>query len=281
MIAAWPSAGVEPLIPVAAGSLPNARAASKSTPTTWEFGTVRRSDLAPPSSRRRKSRATGRRRPRSSAGRSAVASANATPPASRAVTSSSTGPRCCQATCRIDESIVSPTTADPVMIAAPSSDPSTTRRASRGRRTALRSASRRRIGRRSRTKRNGRATTTETAADGHRTTVSCRACTSSPVFPRRSSATSRPSRTVIRRSAWAATVGVVRYEDDGEPLFVELAEQVDDGRAISESRLPVGSSAQTMRGLPASARATATRCCSPPESSIGVAGRGGGRARPG
>src|SRR4051812_35768632 len=36
-----------------------------------------------------------------------------------------------------------------------------------------------------------------------------------------------------------------------------------------ESRLPVGSSANTTAGLEASARATATRCCGPPESSDG------------
>jgi hypothetical protein len=36
-----------------------------------------------------------------------------------------------------------------------------------------------------------------------------------------------------------------------------------------ESRLPVGSSAKTTAGLETSARATATRCCWPPESSLG------------
>ena len=36
-----------------------------------------------------------------------------------------------------------------------------------------------------------------------------------------------------------------------------------------ESRLPVGSSAKTIAGRPARARATATRCCWPPESSVG------------
>ena len=37
-----------------------------------------------------------------------------------------------------------------------------------------------------------------------------------------------------------------------------------------ESRLPVGSSAKTMRGRLARARATATRCCWPPESLVGL-----------
>ncbi len=38
---------------------------------------------------------------------------------------------------------------------------------------------------------------------------------------------------------------------------------------LRESRLPVGSSARRMAGLPARARATATRCCWPPESWLG------------
>src|SRR5579875_224292 len=40
-------------------------------------------------------------------------------------------------------------------------------------------------------------------------------------------------------------------------------------RAICVSRLPVGSSASRRRGDPASARAIATRCCWPPDSSAG------------
>ena len=40
-------------------------------------------------------------------------------------------------------------------------------------------------------------------------------------------------------------------------------------RAICESRLPVGSSASSRRGLPASARAIAARCCWPPDNSAG------------
>src|SRR6185437_9426796 len=38
---------------------------------------------------------------------------------------------------------------------------------------------------------------------------------------------------------------------------------------VSSSRLPVGSSATTIAGSGTNARATATRCCSPPESSAG------------
>src|SRR5581483_8519282 len=40
-------------------------------------------------------------------------------------------------------------------------------------------------------------------------------------------------------------------------------------RPVVSSRLPVGSSATRMSGLGASARASATRCCSPPESCAG------------
>ena len=38
---------------------------------------------------------------------------------------------------------------------------------------------------------------------------------------------------------------------------------------LTESRLPVGSSARRIEGEPAIARATATRCCWPPESCDG------------
>ena len=40
-------------------------------------------------------------------------------------------------------------------------------------------------------------------------------------------------------------------------------------RPLAESRLPVGSSAITMGGSTTKARASATRCCSPPESCTG------------
>ena len=50
---------------------------------------------------------------------------------------------------------------------------------------------------------------------------------------------------------------------------VEVAEQVHEGSARHGSRLPVGSSARTMAGRPTSARATATRWRSPPESCPG------------
>ena len=80
-----------------------------------------------------------------------------------------------------------------------------------------------------------------------------------------------PSARKITRSAYAAATRVVGDHHD------RLAEVVDASGAGSsstsalarESRLPVGSSAKTTAGLETSARATATRCCWPPESSAG------------
>ena len=65
-------------------------------------------------------------------------------------------------------------------------------------------------------------------------------------------------------------VSVMRDHDDGLP---ELVHGVTQSRSTSsldfESRLPVGSSANTTAGRVTSARAIATRCCWPPESSEG------------
>jgi hypothetical protein len=51
--------------------------------------------------------------------------------------------------------------------------------------------------------------------------------------------------------------------------LIHLLHEVDDPLTGLESRLAVGSSARTICGLPTSARATATRCRCPPESSFG------------
>src|SRR6266566_4300016 len=53
---------------------------------------------------------------------------------------------------------------------------------------------------------------------------------------------------------------------DGLP---ELSNGLTEGAPERHPRLPVGSSAKTMRGRLTSARASATRCCWPPESSQG------------
>ncbi len=98
---------------------------------------------------------------------------------------------------------------------------------------------------------------------------------SSARSPRRSSrgrrrGRSAPSLRVISRSAWAAAAGswVTMIT-----VWPNSSTAWRSSRSTSplafESRLPVGSSAKTTAGLETSARATATRCCWPPESSEG------------
>ena len=82
--------------------------------------------------------------------------------------------------------------------------------------------------------------------------------------------TTRPSLSVTRRSIraarsrlWVATSAATR---------LALTSEVSVSKtwsAVLGSRLPVGSSASRTRGALASARASATRCCSPPDSSAG------------
>ena len=63
---------------------------------------------------------------------------------------------------------------------------------------------------------------------------------------------------------------VVRDDHDGRAARpVDLEEELVHRRAGGGSRLPVGSSARRSLGARTSARASATRCCSPPESSPG------------
>ncbi len=50
----------------------------------------------------------------------------------------------------------------------------------------------------------------------------------------------------------------------------QLTEQRKQGFSRMSTRFPVGSSARTKSGRCVNARATATRCCPPPESSPGV-----------
>ena len=84
------------------------------------------------------------------------------------------------------------------------------------------------------------------------------------------SPTTRPSRSSTTRSAWAARAGswVTRIS------VVPWRRWRPTSRStiwapVAESRLPVGSSASTRPGRFATARASATRCCSPPDSSAG------------
>ncbi len=67
---------------------------------------------------------------------------------------------------------------------------------------------------------------------------------------------------------------VVGDDDEGAFVFAgEAEEEFDDRFAGMESRLPVGSSAKRMVGSLMSERAMATRCCSPPLSSLGRCSR--------
>ena len=65
-----------------------------------------------------------------------------------------------------------------------------------------------------------------------------------------------------RSFSWVTTSTVV-------PSWLIFTSSVMISMERSGSRLPVGSSAMMVAGLFTSARAMATRCCSPPESSLG------------
>ena len=82
--------------------------------------------------------------------------------------------------------------------------------------------------------------------------------------------TTRPSRSVTLRSMrearsrlWVAISAATRL------ACTSVGSVSNTWSAVFGSRLPVGSSASSTRGALASARAIATRCCSPPESSAG------------
>ena len=65
-------------------------------------------------------------------------------------------------------------------------------------------------------------------------------------------------------------VKIVRHQIEVSPwLACSLSIRSKTRPAVTSSRSPVGSSASSSRGLLTSARASATRCCSPPESSPG------------
>ncbi len=170
-------------------------------------------------------------------------------------TISSIGPSCVCATRLIDALNVSPTTKEPVMIAVPSSEPSTTSSVSRGRRVALRNASRRNTGRRASEVQEGQRKDRD---DDHGCTALAR-----------SSLTMSPSRIRITRFALWPTPSSCVTTISVRPSACSSRRSVSTWSAVSESSAPVGSSAHTTRGRPASARATVTRCCSPPESSAG------------
>ena len=85
-----------------------------------------------------------------------------------------------------------------------------------------------------------------------------------------SNSTTPPSRIVTRRSMREASsrlwVAISAASPEARTNCLIVAKTRPDVRG---SRLPVGSSASSTRGALATARAIATRCCSPPESSAG------------
>ncbi len=84
------------------------------------------------------------------------------------------------------------------------------------------------------------------------------------------SRTRRPSRTSSVRSPYAAANALcVTMTIVTRSARFRSARRSSTSRPLCESRLPVGSSASRSRGRVAMARAMATRCCSPPDSSAG------------
>ena len=96
----------------------------------------------------------------------------------------------------------------------------------------------------------------------------CRARSSAPADPR-SSASTRPSRICTMRSARAATSCSWVISTIVRPCACSSSNRPSTSAVDVESRLPVGSSARIRSGSVTSARATATRCCWPPDSSPG------------
>ena len=73
----------------------------------------------------------------------------------------------------------------------------------------------------------------------------------------------------MRRGVTAAISGSWVTRTMVRPSWLSLRKSCRMASPVCESRLPVGSSAKTMRGLLTSARAMAARCCWPPESWLG------------
>ena len=91
-----------------------------------------------------------------------------------------------------------------------------------------------------------------------------------PGSPRRSSRTIRPSTSTTTRSAIAAAAASwVTMTTVWPNSSTARRSRASTSSLERESRLPVGSSAKTTAGLASRARAIATRCCWPPESSAG------------
>src|SRR6185436_11399993 len=79
--------------------------------------------------------------------------------------------------------------------------------------------------------------------------------------------TTRPSRSAIRRPARSASAASwVTSSKVERRSRLRASSKSTIWAPVAESRLPVGSSASSRGGVSATARAIATRCCSPPES---------------
>src|SRR5262249_18099174 len=85
----------------------------------------------------------------------------------------------------------------------------------------------------------------------------------------RFSSTTRPSNSGMGRWAYRETGGRCVPRQIVEPCGCRSRSRSIPASPFVESRFPVGSSASRISGSPASARATATRCCWPPESWLG------------
>src|SRR5699024_1763311 len=101
----------------------------------------------------------------------------------------------------------------------------------------------------------------EDEAGPHEATPYVPSSTSRTIEPSLSSMTRRRIRLTISPS-WVAMSTVV-------PLRLIFSRTLMMSALVVGSRLPVGSSASRMPGLLTTARAIATRCCSPPDSSLG------------
>src|SRR5579863_518125 len=95
------------------------------------------------------------------------------------------------------------------------------------------------------------------------------ACTSAISFFSSSSATTLPSNRCTSRWACFANRGSCVTMQIVAPSRCRFCSSSITASPLRESRFPVGSSASRMDGFPPSARATATRCCWPPESCEG------------
>src|SRR5262249_45424832 len=84
------------------------------------------------------------------------------------------------------------------------------------------------------------------------------------------SLTTRPSNKCTMRVAFLAYSGLCVTMQIVAPPWWSSSSRAITWSPFLESRFPVGSSASRMNGSPATARATATRCCWPPESCPGM-----------